>query len=643
MLKDLIAIARRSNSPSGLMGLTFIDLAAGLVILALGAFQFLYYMRAADVVYDATYVDLARSLLDGGGYRFDFRVETLLPPGFPALLALVWFVFGRSQAVGFHVTAVCATLALVASYDLLRRVEGRAVAFIACALLASSRDLFLYTTGTIGPDMGYFFLSTLVLILALKLDRPEGVRFRAGLILLCGASVAAAILFRTAGMVIVMGLAGWIAASFWRDRGVGWRRLKAFWLPLALGLCAQLLWSAWAGRRESPEWPVPGYPQPYFAQLKVKNGNEPLLGMATLRDIPSRVGQNLDNYSVELVKQLTHKTRIDPYWCSPFAAGVVILVLLGLLSSLMSSGGQPHDWYFALYGIMVVLWPWNLELRFLMIAVPLACVYLWRGGRTVLRAFQSGSLTAGACFLVVGAALSFFSLRWVVRTHAGQSFLAFGFWVVPLIAGAGMIVFRSGIASLRAMELKNRLALIGRRHRQRLLLAAGMSAFLACSVFAAKGVVAQIGVARWNTTFDFTNWILNPDIEAGRWIRQNEPPDIVAMARKKDLVYHYSGDRVIWFPPTNDPQLLMQGIQKYHVSIVVVVDQDDGYWRPSQTACFEPLRQAYPEAFRPVYRGRGYWIYGVQTLRDAPPAKSGSVLEPSTRTLVSSWLHRVPY
>lgn len=631
MWKNLTASWRSYDLLSRDSRFTLLDAAAYLVILAFGSLQFFWYMRAVDVIYTSTYVDLAHSLLESGSYQSNFHPETLLPPGLPALLALAWLLFGRSLAVGLHLMAVCSTLALAASYALLRRVEGRAVAVLACVLLASSPDLFLLATGLVASDLPYFLASTFALVLAFKLDETEDTRFPACSVLLCSASVVAAILFRTSGVAIVIGLTCWITTSFWFNRGTGWRRLKVFSLPLMFGLGAQGLWSTWAIHRSSPEWPVPGYPQPYFSQLRVKNGNEPMLGMATLRDIPTRIGRNLDNYSVELVKVMTRKTRVNPFWCSPFVAGFVLLVLVGLLSSLIRDGGQLYDWYFALSAAMVVLWPWDVETRFLYPIAPLVCMYLWRGGKSVLGVLQGGSVTAAACVFLVGATLSLCSLRWMMRTHLSQSFLSLAFWAVTLIAGAGAVVFRYGLASMRIREVRDRLALLGRKHQEQILLAVGAAVFLACSVFVAQGAVMQTRFARWNTTFDFTSWILNPSIEAGKWIRQNEPSDVVVMARKNDLVYHYSDRRVVWFPPTDDSHLLMWGIQKYHVTRIVVTDTDDGYWRPSESACFERLRHAYPGVFRPLYRGRGYWLYEVD-LEAAVPQPRVS-MRPSRPTL----------
>jgi hypothetical protein len=50
--------------------------------------QFMLYQRASDFYRgDATYAELVRSIVQTGSYRFDFRPESMLPHGLPAILA----------------------------------------------------------------------------------------------------------------------------------------------------------------------------------------------------------------------------------------------------------------------------------------------------------------------------------------------------------------------------------------------------------------------------------------------------------------------------------------------------------------------------------------------------------------------------
>ena len=65
-----------------------------------------------------------------------FLTQTTFPPGFALILAAVGKVFGIRPATMFPVVAVSAAAALIASYEFLRRIEGRSLAAAACVLLA---------------------------------------------------------------------------------------------------------------------------------------------------------------------------------------------------------------------------------------------------------------------------------------------------------------------------------------------------------------------------------------------------------------------------------------------------------------------------------------------------------------------------
>lgn len=103
---------------------------------------------------------------------------------------------------------------------------------------------------------------------------------------------------------------------------------------------------------------------------------------------------------------------------------------------------------------------------------------------------------------------------------------------------------------------------------------------------------------------------MDPNIEAAKWIRGHSAPGAVVMARWEPLVYHYSGHKVIWFPASSDPELLIAGIRRNHVRLIVVTeDQDDSYWRPSDSSCFQVLAYAYPMLFQQVHKGAHERVY----------------------------------
>ena len=228
--------------------------------------------------------------------------------------------FGLSPAALFPVVTVSAVLGIIGAYELLRRVEGRGVAAATCLLLSSSPVLFSFNTAIVYPEMSFLLMSMLALLLALKIDRVERSRSLIGWTTLLSVTLVVAVLIRSVGVALLAGLATWIAMSLLIVPEMGRRRMKRFLLPLALGLVAQVSWTTWAHHYETLEWQLPGYPQSYIAQLRVKNGHYPELGEAHLADIPARIERNLV-MRVAGFSQFVTQRNVSKFWSSPAIFG----------------------------------------------------------------------------------------------------------------------------------------------------------------------------------------------------------------------------------------------------------------------------------------------------------------------------------
>ena len=150
---------------------TVVDGLVYAAIVALGAMQYVMAVRSNDFFAgDTTYFELARSLLTRGYYGFNFQPETVLPPGFPAIMAALCVAVGCRYSVFVHAVVVFSTLGFLATYELLRRMEGRPAAAVICLLLLSSPLAFVFTTQKVFSDLPYIFTSTIVLLLVRRLD-----------------------------------------------------------------------------------------------------------------------------------------------------------------------------------------------------------------------------------------------------------------------------------------------------------------------------------------------------------------------------------------------------------------------------------------------------------------------------------------
>lgn len=358
-------------------------------ILTLGASQLGLSLRSSDFFTgDVTYFELARSIVTGRFYGFDFRPETLLPPGFPAILAGLSAIFGSSYNVMTRAMAVFTTLGFMASYELFTCIGEQLGGAIVCLVLQTSPIVFEFTTRLVLSDEPYFFASMFALLLAVRLDAAKGPLKRISLWLLCGLFLVASLLIRSSGIALLAAMFAWLVISWRASREVLWRRRKTFVPLLLIGVFTQVLWMEWGAKHEVLQWSaIGGYPQSYFRQLEMKNGNMPEAGKASWSDIPARIEKNLNDRAVVLAQLLTRKGYINSTWISPFVIVPVFFILMGLGSSIWCNGGGLPEWYFVFHEGMYLLWPWNFEIRFFLPVAPLACLYLWRGTKAVLGLF----------------------------------------------------------------------------------------------------------------------------------------------------------------------------------------------------------------------------------------------------------------
>ena len=602
------------------------DLAVYACIIAVGAFQATHYLHTADFVYDASYVDLARSLLQTGSYQLRQLPQTTLPPGFSLILAAVGFFGGFSPAALLPVIAVFSTAGLLVTYEFLHRVESRPLAAAACLLFASSPSLFGFITSFVYPELPYFFFSMVALLLALGIERCESTRSSMPRIVLLAVVLISAVLVRSVGIALLFALAAWIAVSLLVSPQLGRRRLARFWLPLLLSVCAQAGWSLWAHAHETLEWQLPGYPESYLSQVRMKDGHQPQSGMATPGDIAKRVFQNVFLTTVGFVRMLTRR-YVSRFWASPAIVTVLLLVGVGLAAS-FRGGGSLHDWYFLVYEIIFALWPWNFTERFLFPVFPLVCLYLWRGAKEFRNLVEQESRVLGLCLSVLGSSLGLASagfasglLRFVhdaehPRGDHLQPFAAIGFWLAVALLGVWLLMLsRRGPRSTKRGILHHLSILASGKA----LLAIRATAIAAFGLFVAVGTSQAMAIGRQNLFPDISRFSGYPMVQAAEWIRTHEPPGRVVFARDADFIFHYAGHPVVWFPPIPDPRILMDGIRKYRVSVILVMHHDQNYWLPSESTCFQALLSAYGSDFRLVHQGVDSRVYEVSSaLADSP-------------------------
>jgi hypothetical protein len=611
--------------------LRLIDIIVFALILGIGAFQFFSSERAPDFLHeDVFYFDAARSLVEHGFYGINGYAETNMPPGVSAFLALLCLVGGCGHVIALRAMAVFGTLGFLVSYELLRRQSPRIVAAAICLLLMTSRVHFELATRVIWPSAPYLFFTVSALLVARKLEKVTSLGSRIAWGALLTALVATSLMMASAAMAFLGAIVVIFCLKAFRDRRLDLARLSPFLVALVVGIAVQGMWMhrgtvAASSGVSAMEWPVPGFPQSYVAQLKVKSGNNPDLGTATLSDIPARIFSNASDHS-NMLSRLLLRRLPQLAWMSIFVAGPLILLVVGWFSSVWPKGGNLEEWYFAGYEFIYLLWPWRLETRFFMPVAPLACLYVWRGGKTLFVLAKNKPRVLGLFWFPVGMFLAFWAGLWMFGAGSPGQFSNEGLedeascaiWLLSAMLAAWMVwadtEWLSMASGLLRWFQKPFDAL-----RIRPLRVSQVFGIVVLASLVVLGLTIQSEMARENLDPNSSANRFSPDADAAVWLASHTDPNAILMSRTVATVSHHSGRKVVWFPPSSNPQLLMEGILKHKVDFIIVVPRESSYYLPPDDVSFAPLLTAYPDAFRLVHQAPAYRIFQVDRMATPSP------------------------
>jgi hypothetical protein len=590
-----------------------VDIVVYVLILILCALPFFLIERAPDFVNsDVHYVDLADSLLHSHSYSANFTREGLVPPGLPIILASVYATIGCTHDIFTRTMPVFLALGFLLSYEVLRRQGGRLIAAVSCLVLAASPSIFPWVTSRLWPIFPYFCVSMMIFLLVPKLEASQ----RPARTLLLGVLLCllllAALTLESIGIALVVAIVAWLALSFLCKIKSASLLLKRFLLIVLVALAAEGLWLQQGGNVK--EWPLPGFPGGYLAQLKLKDGNHPESGYATPKDVLLRIEKNLRESAIFLGETLFHRW-INPSWTSLVPTGLVLLVLCGLASSLWRSDSRLCALYFIFFEGVYLLWPWfSGVVRFAVAVLPLACLYLVEGVLAIREWSRLYPRRVGTLFLPLSTLLALFAAReaWAVGAgHGFQAKLSAICWSLCAFLCIRLI-WEGPLRSPRGLMWTRRPFLLGRLS----LRPAQLIVVVVTTYLVSTGVAAEIPIGRENLVSGSAMFENAPEIQVARWVASHTDPGAILAAAQPSLIFHYSGRRVFWFPPISNPEVVMAGIRRFHIQFVVVITRHWYYFLPSETLCFDLLQKAYPQSFRLVEAQGQVRIFEV--LPDAP-------------------------
>jgi len=593
------------------------------LFLTMGVLAVFLHKSAADFLgEDVSYFERARSLLRYGFDGFNGRLETTQPPGLPIILAAMCYAGACSYAAILSAMAVFETLGFAVTYLLLRREIGRAPAAAICLLLLVSSTYFSMATQWVGTALPFFFAIMSALLVARKLEESTTTAARLGWGALLTVLATASLMIASAGIALLAAIVVKIAATYLRDRRLAFKYMKTYAAVLLVGIVAQGLW---AHRKPAPlEWSLPGYPRPYLQQLLLKSGNEPQLGYASWRDVGVRIKTNLQDETAMFV-ELFSSHWINVAWWSVVIAGPFFLILLGWGYSVWRARGDAlQEWFFAGYQFIYVLWPWKMEVRFFLPAAPLACLYLWKGIQALRVLVKNKPVLLGIVWMPISVILAVKSILWLYHdplvihiTKSGlQQEVSFAAWLLSGIAAIWLVrrgsVWPTPFAFLRqGQHLKIGPFDIDSRRSLK------FGCTLAIAGLAVAGFSKELELGRENRDPNSAVNRVSPDVKAAMWIRAHTGTDEVIMARHVPITYYYADRKIVWFPPSSDAQLLMEGIQKHKIDYVVAVKRWYSYYLPPDDDCIAALLAKYPSALRLIEQTAEFRIF--QVTRDGNP------------------------
>jgi hypothetical protein len=374
---------------------------------------------------DGHYLILARALAFGEGYRYTnlpgAPAGTHFPPGFPLLLAPLWWVAPRFPAnVAFFklVNVALLPLAALAVRSFARRVGGLSVlvsSLVAVACVATVPVLFL--NGLLFSETAFVAALYATLVNCEQLVSRPSPSWRR--VVLTGLVVGALALLRTVGLALLPGL---LLLLLLRRRG---RDAAALLGGALIVLAPWQFWTALHGH-DVPASIAGGYGS-YTAWLVdvYRAGGAPF-ALSVLRE-------NLRG----LLMPLTLFGLIDARWWSQAAAGLPLLALLAAGLRDLWRRAPVSVLVLPPYLLLLLVWPFPPD-RFLWPLWPILVVAVvrgaqslgWRAGRPV-RSKWPVRAVAVALFALI--------LTWHVRTWPSRS------WELGERANAKM-----GVAAARA-------------------------------------------------------------------------------------------------------------------------------------------------------------------------------------------------
>jgi hypothetical protein len=333
----------------------------------------------------AGYAVLGESLAEGRGYR-EIDVpgaprHAHFPPGYPAALALLWRVAGRSVVAAHLFSTACTVAAVLLAWRWFQRLYAPQTALILALALALNWT-WARNGGAIQSEPLYAVWELLAVLTTTSAGRVGGT----GAGILLGFSLAACVLTRHVGICIVAATAGDLGLRR-RWRTLGWA------LPTSVALVTP--WVAW---------------------LAVVRHNTQF-GMVTFKGLPARIAGLALFYLQRLPDQIIgpfvevatvfRQSRSAVLMANVWAAFAAALMLWGWIRTLHTPRRRLAGLIAFTTLTLLVIWPFTEAGRLLVPLIPFVLVGATEGIAGLLSLWARRHLRQWASAIILAASIPY--------------------------------------------------------------------------------------------------------------------------------------------------------------------------------------------------------------------------------------------
>ena len=305
------------------------------------------------------------------------------PPGYPAALAIIWLVAGRSVVAAHLFAVICTVAAVLMAWRWFRTIYPKKLALILALALAVNWS-WARSGGSIQSEPFYVLVQFIAVLIAARAGRRNTV----GIGVLAGLALAACILIRHVGVCL--------AAAVLVDLGLR-RHWRTFWPATLVTAVVLLPWVLWL-------WVVHQNTQVGLLAKKSLVGLIPGQALFYLQRLPDQITGPL----VEVATVFGRSPAIAGF-ANLWAAAATAIIVAGWMCTLRVPRRRLAGLISLITIALLLIWPFTEAGRFLFPIVPFMLVGAGEGlaPSMAFAGLARGRVRAWACGLVLALSIPY--------------------------------------------------------------------------------------------------------------------------------------------------------------------------------------------------------------------------------------------